>query len=438
MWTQIFVITVFISIFVGIILDKVDKTLLAVAGAVLLMLGGVLDFEGAVHAIDFDTIGLLLGMMVFVEGLTEVRVFQWISLQLGLITKGNPLAIFLLLGIATAFLSAFLDNVTTVLILAPLMITLTQGIGLPPKIFLLSVIFMSNIGGAATMIGDPPNILIGSQVEDLGFVDFLQYMTAPVLVSMVLVILYLKIAKRDLIQSRNSHFGWLFTSSLMLSDIRHQARTFHLPQKIKVKAFLVFAFVILGFLLHPVIHIEAPVIAITGAVLLLLSFHKEIDLHHLFSRVEWHTLLFFAGLFIVVGALEEVGVLELLSHLLISLTTDTLALILLVLWASAILSAIVDNIPFVAVMIPILKDLLAQEPFRSDPKSYLLWWALALGACLGGNGSMIGASANVVTVGIARSRGVDINFVEFAKEALPVTLITIIISTIYLAVLYSV
>ena len=438
MWTQIFVITVFISIFIGIILDKVDKTLLAVAGAVILMLGGVLDFEGAVHAIDFDTIGLLLGMMVFVEGLTEVGVFHWISLQLGLITKGNPLAIFLLLGIATAFLSAFLDNVTTVLILAPLMITLTQGIGLPPKIFLLSVIFMSNIGGAATMIGDPPNILIGSQVETLGFVDFLKYMTAPVLVSMVLVILYLKMAKRDLIRSRNSHFSWLFTSSLMLSDIRHQARSFHLSQKVKIKAFLVFAFVILGFLLHPIIHIEAPVIAITGAVLLLLSFHKEIDLHHLFGRVEWHTLLFFAGLFIVVGALEEVGVLELLSHLLISLTSDTLSLILLVLWASAILSAVVDNIPFVAVMIPILKDLLAQEPFQSNPKSHLLWWALALGACLGGNGSMIGASANVVTVGIARSRGVHINFVEFAKEALPVTLITIIIATIYLAILYFV
>jgi len=436
MWTQIFVVTVFISIFIGIILDKVDKTLLAVAGAVILMLSGVLDFEGAVHAIDFDTIGLLLGMMVFVEGLTEVGIFKWISLQLGLITKGNPLTIFLLLGISTAILSAFLDNVTTVLILAPLMITLTQGIGLPPKIFLLFVIFMSNIGGAATMIGDPPNILIGSQVETLGFLDFLKFMTVPVLVSMGAVTLYLLAVKRDLVRSRNDQLSWLFTSSLMLSDIRHQARSYYLSQKVKIKAFLVFSFVILGFLLHPIIHVEAPVIAISGAVLLLLSFHKEIDLHHLFGRVEWHTLLFFAGLFIVVGALEEVGVLELLSHLLLSLTSDTLLLILLILWASAILSAIVDNIPFVAVMIPILKDLLAQEPFRSDPKSHLLWWALALGACFGGNGSMIGASANVVTIGIARAKGVHLSFIEFAKEALPVTLITIVISSFYLAILY--
>ncbi|MCI5066132.1 ArsB/NhaD family transporter [bacterium] len=438
MMSQIFVVAVFVSIFIGILLDKVDKTLLAAAGAMILVLSGALPFEAAIHAIDFDTIGLLLGMMVFVEGLTAVGVFRWFSLQLGLITKGNPLIIFLLVSLSTAFLSAFLDNVTTVLILAPLMISLTQGIGLPPKIFLLSVIFMSNIGGAATMIGDPPNILIGSQVDSLGFVDFLQFMTAPVLVSMVLITLYLKFMKSDVIRSRNDNLGWLFTSNLMLSDIRHQAQSFVLPRATQIKAGFVFALVILGFLLHPVTHIEPPVVALTGGVLLLLLFHKEIDLHHLFGKVEWHTLLFFAGLFIVVGALEEVGVLEALSHVLVSLTSNTLTLILIVLWSSAILSALVDNIPFVAVMIPVLKDLLEQEPFASDPKSYLLWWALALGACFGGNGSIIGASANVVSVGIAQARGISISFLEFAKEALPITFITIVISSIYLILLYTI
>ncbi|MCB0328147.1 MAG: ArsB/NhaD family transporter [Bdellovibrionales bacterium] len=436
MLVQAFVVAVFISIFVGIVLDKVDKTLLAASGAVILILSGVLSFESAIHSIDFDTLALLLGMMVFVEGLTAVGIFKWLSLKLGLITRGNPLYIFLLINIATAFLSAFLDNVTTVLILAPLMISLTQGIGLPPKIFLLSVIFMSNIGGAATMIGDPPNILIGSQVEHLGFVDFLEYMTAPVLLSILVVIGYLKLTKGDLIRSRDDMLSWLFASNLMLADIRHQARTFELKRSVKHKSLFVFIAVIAGFLLHPVTHIEPPVVAITGAVFLLLVFHKQINLHHLFGKIEWHTLLFFAGLFIVVGALEEVGVLETISHLLVSLTSNTLVLILIILWASAILSALVDNIPFVAVMIPVLSDLIHQEPFASNPKSHLLWWALALGACFGGNGSIIGASANVVSVGIAQSKGIKISFMEFAKEAVPVTFLTILVSTLYLTFLY--
>lgn len=438
MFAQIFVVVLFVSIFVGILLEKVDKTLLAASGAVILILTGILSFEDAVHAIDFDTLGLLLGMMVFVEALTDIGIFRWLSLKLGLLTKGDPLIIFLTISLATAVLSAFLDNVTTVLILAPLMISLTEGMGLPPKVFLLSVIFMSNIGGASTMIGDPPNILIGSQVEHLGFVDFLEFMTPPVLISIVAITAYFKLTKPDLIRSQRDNLTRLFSSKLLLSDIRHQERQFELSKRVKWRALLVFILIMLSFLLHPFTHIEPTVTALTGAVLLLLAFHKDLNLHHLFGKVEWHTLLFFAGLFVVVGALEEVGILELLSHQLTTLTSNTLVLILIVLWASAIVSAIVDNIPFVAVMIPVLKDLLHQEPFMSHPKAHLLWWALALGACLGGNGSPIGASANVVTLGIARSHGVSVSFVEFLKEAVPVTFITIVISSLYLVFLYFV
>ncbi|MEZ4754293.1 MAG: ArsB/NhaD family transporter [Bdellovibrionota bacterium] len=433
---QIVVSAVFIVVFIGIISEKLDKVLIVMFGALALILTGYIGFEDAIHAIDFNTICLLLGMMLLVEGMREVKIFDWIALELGLITKGDPVKVFLLFGIATAIFSAFLDNVTTVLIMVPLMISLAKGIGLNAKIYILVLVFLSNIGGAATLIGDPPNILIGTQVSSLKFIDFIQYMSIPVIITSILTFWYIKKTKPADIKSRNKDFPWLFLSNLMLEQMKREKAALSIPKSVLVKTSIIFGLVILGFFSHAIFHLEPAVVALAGAIVMLITFHKKIDLHHLVAHVEWPTLLFFAGLFVVVGAMEHAGVLETISQSLVQMTDNLWVLLMIILWASAILSGLVDNIPFVAVMIPILKQLLAQEPYASNPKAALLWWALALGACFGGNATMIGASANVVSVAIAKTRGIHIGFKEFAKEALPVTLISIIVSSFYLTALY--
>ncbi|MCB0318583.1 MAG: ArsB/NhaD family transporter [Bdellovibrionales bacterium] len=433
---QLSVLLVFVAVFAGIISEKLDKVLIVLFGALLLIFTGFIDFHAAIHAIDFNTICLLLGMMLLVEALREVKIFEWIALEIGIFTKGDPVKVFLLFGLATAIFSAFLDNVTTVLIMVPLIISLANSIGLEPKIFILSLVFFSNIGGAATLIGDPPNILIGTQVKSLKFMDFIYFLTPPVVVTCTIIFWYLRKTKSKIIKSRNKDFPWLFLSSLALEQIKREKANLEIPKSVLIKASLIFGLVLLGFFSHAITHLEPAIVALAGAVLMLIVFHRRLNLHHLITHVEWPTLLFFAGLFIIVGAMEEVGLLETISHGLVNLTDNLWVLLMIILWASAILSGLVDNIPFVAVMIPVLKELIKQEPFASDSKSYLLWWALALGACFGGNATMIGASANVVSVAIARSRGIIIGFKEFAKEALPVTVISILISSIYISILY--
>ncbi|MCB0338118.1 MAG: ArsB/NhaD family transporter [Bdellovibrionales bacterium] len=427
---------VFISIFAGIISEKLDKTLIVLVGAAFLIVAGYISFENAIHAIDFDTIVLLMGMMLLVDSLRDLKLFEWIALKLGIVSRGNPVLIFLMFNIATAVASAFLDNVTTVLIMVPLTISLTQGIGLPPKMFILSVIFMSNIGGAATLIGDPPNILIGSQVKSLTFANFIEFLSPAAALCVVVAMWFIRKNNKAIIRSRNGDFQWLFISKLMLEQMKRQLDELHIPRKVFIKSVSVFALVLLGFFTHALTHIEPAIVAISGAVVMMVVFHKDLDLHHLVPKIEWLTLLFFSGLFICVGAMEHAGVLKIIAHTLVSMTDNVFVMLMIILWASAVFSAIVDNIPFVAVMIPIIKDLLVSEPFHSHPKAYLLWWALALGACLGGNGSQIGASANVVSSAIARSKGIPIGFKEFAKESIPVTLITIVVCTAYLSALY--
>ena len=435
---QIVVSLVFILIFVGILTEKIDKTLIVMIGSAFLIMFGYIGFEEAMHAIDFDTIVLLMGMMILVDCLKELKLFDWLSLRLGLFTKGNPVLIFVLFGLATAVASAFLDNVTTVLIMIPLTISLTTGIGLPPKVFILEVIFLSNIGGTATLIGDPPNILIGSQVDTLGFVDFIVYLGPPAVVASILAIIFLKRTQRATIKSRNDNFGWLFLSNLMLEQMKRDLAKLAIPKPIFLKAAAVFGLVLFGFFSHSITHLEPPVVALAGAAIMLLAFRKQVDLHNVIHHVEWATLLFFAGLFIAVGALEHAHVLDMIAQFLVSVTNNLFIMLMIVLWSSAILSAVVDNIPFVAVMIPILKDLMESQAYAGNEKAYLLWWALALGACFGGNGSQIGASANVISCAIANSRGVPIGFKEFAKESIPVTLLTMVIATIYISILYFV
>lgn len=433
---QIIVLTIFVLVFAGILTEILDKTLIVLAAAIIIILSGFLPFDEAIHSIDFNTICLLLGMMLLVDTVRSIRLFEWLTCKLALYTKGDPVLIFFCVGTTTAVFSAFLDNVTTVLIIVPLIIAIARGMGLPPRVYIMSVIFLSNIGGAATLIGDPPNILIGSQVKELTFGAFLQYLTVPVILSCIAAFWYLRATNRDAIKTRANNFSWLFMSNLMLQDVRRREQGLLIPRSVMIRAVLVFALVLVGFFTHSMTHLEPAVVALAGAFLMMIVFHKPTDVHHLLAELEWSTLMFFAGLFVVVGSMEAVGLLELISHTLVSTTDNLLVLLLIVLWASAILSALIDNIPFVAVMIPVLKDLLATGTFSGHPKAGLLWWALALGACFGGNGSMIGASANVVSCAIARSEGIVITFREFLKYSLPVTFMSIVISSGYLTVLY--
>lgn len=432
---QLAVALVFLSVFVGIVLEKIDKTVVVLTGALFLVLTRYLSFEQAIEAVDYHTIALLLGMMIVVVCLNELQLFRWLALRLALLTRGNPVRIFVTFGLVTAILSAFLDNVTTVLVIVPLLIALTAGIGLDSRPYILFAIFMSNVGGTSTLIGDPPNLMIGSQAG-LPFAKFPQYLLAPVVACVVMTLIWLRATHRTEIASRNKSFGWLFMSNLTLEQFRTELDELRIPKAVIIKATVTCGLVLVGFFTHTLTGIEASVVALVGAVILLAVFHDRLNLHHIIAHVEWPTLLFFTGLFVVVGAVEHVGILKTIAGWLISLSDNLWVLIMIVLWASAMLSAIVDNIPFVAVMIPVIKELQASEAFAQHPGAQLLWWALSLGACLGGNATSIGASANVVALAIARTRGVEIGFRAYAREAVWITLGMIVICSVYLSVLY--
>ena len=413
-----------------------DRAGAALLGASLMVWLGVLSLEEAFAAIDFNTIALLLGMMIVVACLRELHIFDWLATRLALLTRGDPILIFVAFTGTCAILSAFLDNVTTVLVLVPLIIALTRGMGLDPTPYVLTTVFTSNIGGALTLIGDPPNILIGSLVG-IPFSAFPKYMFVPVALSAIGVVWLERLRNRATVRSRATHFGLLFTSKLFLTEFERRAAALRIERSVAWRSGLIGGVVLGGFFAHNVLHVEPAVVALVGAVLMLGAFHRTLDLHELLHHVEWTTLLFFSGLFVLVGAAEHTGLLEEISRGLVSLTNSVLPLILIVLWSSAIFSGIIDNIPFVAVMIPVLQGLMKTEPFNApESNSHLLWWALVMGACFGGNATMIGASANVVSCGIANREGVRITFASYVKAALPGTILTIVISSVYLVALY--
>lgn len=433
---QILALSIFLIVFVGLLTERVNKMVLSLLGAVSLIALNILTFEQAISAVDFGTISLLLGMMVLVDGLRELRLFDYLAVRLGLLTGGNPLWIYLVFGTATALCSAFLDNVTTVLIAVPLVLSLSRGLGLPGRPFILSVIFLSNIGGAATMIGDPPNILIGSQVPHLTFMMFLRYMTLPVVCAGMATLWYLQRHSCGILDSNSRNFKSLVLSRLLLEDLRRQAAELVVPRRVIVRCGTVFVLVLAGFISHSTLELEPAVIAITGSLLLLLFFGQELPVGRVLRGVEWSTLLFFMGLFVVVGALEQVGLLEVVAGWLLGATNSFWVLMMVILWGAAVLSAVVDNIPFVTLMIPIVLELLGRESFVGQAQGDLLWWALALGACFGGNGTLIGASANVVAAEKAAAQGVSITFAGFLRSSLPVTLICLFIASLYLSGLY--
>jgi Na+/H+ antiporter NhaD/arsenite permease-like protein len=412
-------LVVFVITYAAIAVEKVHKTLVALAGAMVVLLLGLVTQEEAFHGVDWNVIFLLAGMMIIANTLSRTGIFQWIASKIIDQAKGEPFRVLLLLSFMTALLSAFLDNVTTVVLMVPLTLFVTKALGITPVPFLISEILASNIGGAATLIGDPPNIIIGS-AAGLDFVAFLLNMGPPVvviyLVFMVMIALFFR---RDLhVSDERRAEAMALSEDNLIKD-----------RKLLIQGLVVLGLVFCGFLLHGVLHLEAATVAMSGAVLLLLVSRAEV--HEAISEIEWTTLLFFIGLFILVEALIKVGFVEIAANGLLDLTGGSLSMTaILLLWVSGVGSAIIDNIPYTATMVPIVKQL--GESMPAEP----LWWSMALGACLGGNATAVGASANVIVLSLAARAGHQISFLKFLGYGVAVTIMSLLISTLYIWVKY--
>lgn len=418
---QMIAVGVFLLVMAAIISEKVHRSVAALAGAVVLLLTHVLTIETAADYVDLNTIGVLVGMMLFVAVVKSSGLFEYIAIWSAKLTRGQPMAILAVFAVITAVLSAFLDNVTTVLLIGPMTIAITQILEVNPVPFLLSQIMASNIGGTATLIGDPPNIMIGS-AAGLSFADFIVN-TGPV----VLIILAVVVAIFFLMYRGNLHVESENMEKVLTLDEKLTIKDASLLRK----SVIMIVLVVVGFIFHAQLGIESATVALTAAGVMLLIGGQ--DAEDVILGVEWSTILFFIGLFVVVGGLNSTGVIAMLANGMLELVGDNEVLaIVLVLWASALISAFLDNIPFVATLIPMIQTM--QQGGMDVPP---LWWALSLGACLGGNGSLIGASANVVLAGVSAKNGYPITFMSYLKKGFPLMLLSVAICTVYLLIRFA-
>lgn len=412
---------IFIISYIIIVTDKIDRVIVALGGGTAMVLVGLLNQENAFEAVDYNTLGLLISMMVIVMITKHSGVFEYLAVKTAKISKADPLRLLLLLSLITAIISAFLDNVTTILLILPITLDICKDLRLKPIPFIISQVFASNIGGTATLIGDPPNIMIGSSAN-LGFMDFI-FNTAPVCI----VILAVSILAFAFIYRKNLHTKPEYKEKVLKMNERDAIKN----KPLLIKCLTILGLTVLGFILHGGLGLESSTVAISGAVLLLLT--AGIKSEKILKEVEWKTIFFFAGLFMLVGGIDHAGVLEFIANGIYSISGDNLVLLTLsILWFSAILSAFVDNIPFAATMIPLIKDIGSISGIALGP----LWWALSLGACLGGNGTIIGASANVVASGMAEDSGHKISFIAYFKICFLLMLVTVAIATVYLLLFY--
>ncbi|MEO3826472.1 ArsB/NhaD family transporter [Actinomadura sp. B10D3] len=419
-------IAIFAAAYVLIATEKIHRTAVALGGAGLMLLFHITDAEKAFFStesgVDWNVIFLLLGMMVIVSVLRQTGVFEYVAIWAAKRARGRPYRLMVMLTVITAVASALLDNVTTVLLIAPVTFLVCERLALKVVPYLIAEVMASNIGGTATLVGDPPNIIIASR-GGLSFNDFLVHLAPLVVVLMVVFCLLCR---------------WLFRGAFVY-DPKRTADVMTLQEKEAItdrrllwQSLIVLGLVVAAFVLHPVLHYEPSVVALLGAGILVAA--TKVTTEQALEEVEWPTLVFFAGLFVMVGGLVETGVIGDVSRAAADATEGRLGFAtMLLLWASAGLSAIVDNIPYVATMSPIVADLVQQQPSGDGD---VLWWALALGADLGGNATAIGASANVVVLGIAARNGTPISFWHFTKYGLIVTVITVALATPYLWLRY--
>jgi len=414
-------ILIFSLSYIMIVSEKLNRTVVALFGAVLMILFQVVSQEEALEHIDFNTLGLLIGMMVIVNIIKRTGLFQYLAIKTAKLAKGDPVKIILYFSIIAAVASGLLDNVTTILLIVPVTLVISDTLKINPVPFIISEIMAANIGGAATLIGDPPNIMIGS-FTGLSFVDFVINLAPIMLVIFIITIFFIKIIYRKSLKVSEE------SRQLILRMDERKAIT---DKKLLIKSLIVLFITIGGFTLAEQIGMESASVAIFGASLLLLI--SRIEPEEILVDVEWVTIFFFGGLFVLVGSLESIGVISILAEKLLNVTQGDLGVTtILVLWMSAVLSSFLDNIPYVATMIPLVNEMESLSTSNFEP----VWWALSIGACLGGNGTIIGASANVVARGIVERNGHKISFLGYMKIAFPLMIMSIMISTIYLLVFY--
>ena len=424
-------VAIFAAAYLFIASEKVDKTIAAMLGAGLMIALGVAGFNDMLGKIDLNVLGLLIGMMVIVNIMATTGVFEYLAVKIARQTKGNGVLVVMEFLLATAFISAFMDNVTTVILMAPVTILITQLLRLPTVPILIMEAIFSNIGGTATLIGDPPNILIGASCN-LSFNDFLINLTPVVLIVMAVTLGVV------LLQMRKN----LRTAPSAVAQVRLTEPKLAILEPARLSSSMwVFAFVLLGFFTSRLTGLEPGIIAICGAFVMALV--CKIELSHMLEKVEWNTILFFSGLFMMVGALEIDGVFNSLGQWMIHMTDGNFALtMMIILWGSAILSAVIDNIPLVISMIPLIQSIVpifagqmgiaGSEELITAQIREPLFWALALGACLGGNGTLIGASANVVVCQIARKNRYPVTFWQFTRYGFPLMILSVAICSVYL------
>jgi Na+/H+ antiporter NhaD/arsenite permease-like protein len=422
-------VIIFACVYIIILTEKVDRMYLALFGGALVVATGLLEFDAAMGHIDFNVIFLLTGMMMIAHIIMKTGMFEWLAITTAKVSRGYPYRTMLLVSLSVAFVSAFLDNVTTVVLIGPIVLLICGLMEINPMPFFLMTVIFSNIGGTATLIGDPPNILIGS-AAGYDFNTFGLHLT-PIIVVIAAV---------------QSVFCWIvyrktfnITDEMRTKIIGMDASKAIKDRKLLVKSLVVLALVITGFILHGMLELKPSIIALLGATLL--AAWGRVGAHDVARGVDWHTLLFFVGLFILVGAMAENGFMTLAAGFLVDLSGGNLLILCIaIIWGAGLMSGIVDNIPMAMAAIPLIMkmipELSAQMDVSPETVAYPLWWSLALGTCLGGNLTPIGASANVVIMGFAERNGYHISFKKFMKLGVPTVIISLAISTLYIWLFY--
>ena len=412
-------IILFLAALAVIASERVDRTKVALTGAVLVLLTQTIEQDAAIEAIEWDTLGLLVGMMLLVKITEPTGVYTWLAIRAGQLSRGRPLAVVLALAITTGVLSAFLDNLTTVLLMVPITFLLADALDIDPIPLVIIEILVSNIGGTATLIGDPPNIMIAG-ATGLSFTAFIVNL-APIAVLTFAVVtggLYLFYRRRLQIEPEARARVMELDARRSIEDMGELKRT--VP---------ILVGTLLFFFAHQALHVEPATVALTGATVMLLVSRQPLE--RSLAGIEWPTLFFFIGLFVMVGALEETGAIDEVAHGIADVTAgNRTAELLGISWTSAVGSGIVDNIPFTAAMIPVVEQL------QGDSGDDAYWWALALGACFGGNATIVAAAANVAAAGMAARAGRPIPFMTFLRIGVPVTIVSMVLATGYIALRY--
>ncbi len=418
--SSLLVLIIFVVTYVILMTEKWNRVLVALSGGVAMLLIGAFPMEKALFTyIDWNTITLLFSMMLIVTITSKTGFFEYLAIRLAQLVKGNGLALLVIFSLLAAVGSAFLANVTIAMLLVPILFTLTKLLQLPPIPYLVIMILSCNIGGTATLIGDPPNMMIGQAVKHFTFNAFIENLLPVASIIFGVTILILGVCYRNMLHVEEDR-------KLLLEGI--EAKSYLKADKGLVPSIIVLSLVLVGFSLYPLFHLDVTTVALAGAVLLMLLIERITPPEEVLKEIEWGTLFFFMGLFLLVGGIEEAGFIDEIAREILRVTKgDMQSTAFVILWGTGILSAVVDNIPFVAAMIPVILEFQEFGMVNMDP----LWWSLALGACLGGNGSLLGSSSNLVIAGLASKENVHVRFGQYLLIGIPITLISLAVSTLY-------